>query len=48
MRTQTKTSGIESVSLTPMELHTPGTVKLWESPGRAGGLPNYNYKFLLI
>ena len=21
------------------ELHNPGTVKLWESPGRAGGLP---------
>jgi hypothetical protein len=20
-------------------LQTPGTVKLWESPGRAGGLP---------
>jgi hypothetical protein len=20
-------------------LHTPGIVKLWESPGRAGGLP---------
>src|SRR5262249_18657547 len=22
---------------------TPGTVKLWESPGRAGGLPGLNY-----
>src|SRR5919108_6508734 len=22
---------------------TPGTVKLWESPGRAGGLPRLNY-----
>ena len=21
------------------EVHNPGTVKLWESPGRAGGLP---------
>src|SRR5215510_12577887 len=25
------------------EQQTPGTVKLWESPGRAGGLPGLNY-----
>jgi len=25
------------------ETHTPGIVKLWESPGRAGGLPRINY-----
>ena len=25
------------------EKHTPGIVKLWESPGRAGGLPMINY-----
>ena len=24
------------------EKHTPGIVKLWESPGRAGGLPRIN------
>ena len=24
------------------EKHTPGNVKLWESPGRAGGLPKGN------
>jgi len=23
--------------------HFPGTVKLWESPGKAGGLPKGNY-----
>ena len=27
-------------------LQTPGTVKLWESPGRAGGLPGLNYRIL--
>jgi hypothetical protein len=26
-----------------VELHTPGTVKLWESPGKAGDLPKENY-----
>ena len=26
------------------ETHTPGIVKLWESPGRAGGLPRINYR----
>jgi hypothetical protein len=25
------------------EKYTPGIVKLWESPGRAGGLPMINY-----
>ena len=25
------------------KLYTPGIVKLWESPGRAGGLPFFNY-----
>ena len=25
-----------------IEMHIPERVKLWESPGRAGGLPNYN------
>ena len=25
------------------EKYTPGIVKLWESPGRAGGLPRINY-----
>jgi len=26
-----------------IEMHIPENVKLWESPGRAGGLPNCNY-----
>jgi hypothetical protein len=24
--------------------HNPGNVKLWESPGTAGGLPRINYR----
>jgi hypothetical protein len=28
-----------------IEMHIPENVKLWESPGRAGGLPNCNYFF---
>jgi hypothetical protein len=31
------------VSLARNDDPTPGTVKLWESPGKAGGLPNGNY-----
>jgi len=26
-----------------IEMHIPENVKLWESPGRAGGLPDCNY-----
>ena len=28
-----------------IEMHIPENVKPWESPGRAGGLPNCNYSY---
>lgn len=33
----------KSKSETATSRHTPGTVKLWESPTRGGGLPTGNY-----
>jgi len=31
-----------------LEKHNPGTVKLWESAGRARGLPLINYAIRLV
>ena len=38
----------EPVQALYKKLIPPATVKLWESPGKAGGLPKGNYGFLKL